>query len=370
MQQKNQNNTILLKICINLAKKNYAKTSPNPTVGCIIAKNDEILSAGYTSIDGRPHAEYNAINKIKNKSILEGSTMYVSLEPCCHHGKTGPCTDLIIESKIKKVVIAAIDSDERVNGKSVEILKNKGIEVDIIDLPEAYEINKTFFKARQTNLPYVTLKIASSIDGKIALGNDHSKWITSEKSRKYGHYLRYINDAILIGKNTLIKDNPLLNCRIKGLEDNDPVKIIIANKLDFENNYKIFQNGTKTIIIYSNNPENQKNIARFQKPNIELIAAPFKDNLIDLNYALKEINKRSINSILVEGGSVISTLLLKEKLIDEINWFKSSKIIGSDGRNAINEMGFENISSVISDFSLTKNKKIDDTDSLLVYRKN
>ncbi len=370
MQQKIKNDIVLLKICINLAKKHFSKTSPNPTVGCIIVKNDEILSAGYTSIGGRPHAEANAINKVEDKSTLDGATMYVSLEPCCHTGQSGPCSDLIIKNKIKRVVIAAIDNDQRVNGKSIETLRKNGIEVDIIELPEAYEINKYFFKARATQKPYVTLKIASSIDGKIALGNDQSKWITSEKSRKYGHYLRYINDGIMIGKNTLTKDNPSLDCRINGLTDNNPIKIIVANQLNFENDYKLFQNDTKVIIIYSDTQENQKNTVKFQKENIELIAIPSKDNLIDLDYALKELNKRSINSILVEGGSVISTLLLKENLIDEINWFKSSKIIGSDGKNAINEMGFDNMDNVIVDFSLVTSKKIDGTDNLLVYRKS
>ncbi len=368
MQEKKQNNINFLQICINLARKNRGKTSPNPCVGCVITKNNKILATGVTSRNGRPHAEFNAINKIADKSILNKATLYVSLEPCCHHGQTLPCTDLIIENKISKVVIAAIDPDKRMEGKSVEILRKNGVEVEIIELEEAYEINKAFFKAISSKTPYITLKIASSMDGKIALNNDQSKWITSDKSRKYGHYLRYLNDAILIGKNTLIKDNPSLNCRIKGLEDNSPTKIIITNKLDFDLNYQLFNSG-KIIIIYADSENNRKTVAKSNNHKIKFIAAPSKNNLIDLNYCLKELNKISINSILVEGGSIVSTILLQENLVDELIWFKSSKIIGSDGKNAINTMNFTDMNDVIKNFILKEVRKIDDTDSLAIYKR-
>ena len=167
----------------------------------------------------------------------------------------------------------------------------------------------------------------------------------------------------------MIKDDPLLDCRIKGLERNSPVKVIIANKINFNSDYKLFQNDTKTIIVYSDTDQNREDITKFQENNIHFLAAPAHNNLIDLNYCLKELNRMSINSILVEGGSIISTILLQQGLIDEINWFKSSKIIGSDGKNAINEMDFTNMKDVISDFSLKDVTQIDDEDCLMVYRK-
>ena len=365
--------TVFLNICINLAKKNMGKTSPNPSVGCVIVKNGTIISTGITSFGGRPHAEHNAIAKISdNVANLSGSTLYVSLEPCCHQGQTGPCSDLIIKNKIARVVIAAIDSDKRMAGKSIEILRQSGIIVDLIEIDEAYEVNKAFFKARKVQMPYVTLKIASSLDGKTSLINGQSKWITSSKSRKYGHYLRHLNDAILIGKNTLIQDNPSLDCRIAGLEEDSPIKIIITNKLDFDDNYKIFNKKVKTIVIYDEkNPENQKNLQKFARidKNIEFLGAPSIDGLIDLDYCLKELNKLSINSLLIEGGSAIATSFLKKNLVDEIFWFKSNKIIGLEGKNAIGELGFTSMDDAICDFKLESVKKIDDSDILLVYRK-
>lgn len=365
------NDTVFLNICINLAKKHLPKTSPNPSVGCVIVKDGVIISTGITSENGRPHAEHNAIKKISGNQQLSGSTLYVSLEPCCHHGKTAPCADLIINSKISRVVIAAIDSDKRMSGKSIELLRQKGIIVDLIEINDAYEVNKTFFKTKSSQTPYVTLKIASSLDGKIALNNGQSKWITSSKSREHGHHLRYLNDAILIGKNTLIQDNPSLDCRIKGLEGDSPTKVIIANKLDFDSNYKVFNN-VKTIVIYSDqNVENQENLHKFTDTdkNIELLGAPSVDGLIDLEYCLKELSKLSINSVLIEGGSAIATSFLKQNLVDKITWFRSSKIIGSDGRNAIAEMGFTQMNEVICDFKLESVKKIDDSDVLSIYKK-
>ncbi len=369
MVKKNKDDAKFLKICINLSKVNIATTSPNPSVGCLLVKNNIIISQGVTSKNGRPHAEFNAINKISDKSKLKGSTLYVSLEPCCHHGKTPPCTDAIINSGITRVVIAAIDNDDRVNGKSINLLRKHGIEVDVMEMPEAYEVNKRFFAANKNGTPYVTLKLATSMDGKVALANNESKWITSADSRKVGHYYRYLNDAILIGKNTLINDNPSLNCRIKGLEDNSPTIIIASNNIDFTRNYKIFKNKkVHKVILCLDNEDNKSKALEFQDSNTSVIYSPAQKNILNMRFCLQEIRRHSINSILIEGGSVTSTALLKQNLVNEIIWFTNNKIFGADSKDAIEAMNIQAVNDSLSQFELKESRIINKQDLLAIYQ--
>ncbi len=309
---------------INLSKKNLGITAPNPCVGCVIVKNSEIISTGVTQKNGRPHAEKNAIDKINNKEIFKNSEIYITLEPCSHFGKTLPCVDEIIKFGFKRVVIAVQDPDQRVNGSGIEKLKEAGIETVVGVLEnEAKEINRGFFKAKKTSLPFVTLKVATSLDGKIATNNFDSKWITSQKARNFGHYLRSINDAIIVGANTIRKDDPFLNCRIEGLEDFSPKIFVVSHKKDFSPQLKIFQN---------------------QKNPPEIVGGNLKE-------ILQNICQSGINNLLVEGGSNLATQFLKERLVDELVWIRSHKIIGNDGIPAIGEMQFSAISKVLSDFT-------------------
>ena len=356
---------------INLSKKNLGITSPNPTVGCIIVKNGEILSTGITSKGGRPHAENVAINKVIDKNKLIGATLYVSLEPCCHFGQTSPCTDIIIESKISRVVIAAIDSDGRVNGKGIEKLRQNGVKVDIIELDEAFEINKGFFKAKRSGLPYITLKLATSLDGKIATKSFESKWITGGKARKFAHYLRSINDAILIGAQTLKYDDPALDCRIFGLEEYSPKRFVITNRFNFDENYQIFRSTKKipTTILANKNLVNQKNLEKFKNLGVEIISCEEKNDIIDLKLMLEKICESGINSILIEGGQNLATQLLRENLVDELIWIQNQKIIGSDGISAIGEFGFQKIDDVFDNFKRQRIEEIDEKDFVSFYKK-
>ncbi len=314
---------------LNLAKKNLGLTAPNPVVGCVIVKNNIILATGVTAKNGRPHAEKIAIDKISDKKILQDSEIYITLEPCYHFGQTPPCVDEIIKYKFKKVVIATVDPDERVNGKAIQKLREAAIDVlcGVLE-EEAKKINRGFFKAKKTGLPFVTLKLATSLDGKIATKNFQSKWITNEKSRQFAHHLRAINDAILVGANTIKQDDPSLDCRIPGLENFSPKKIIIAKNSEFSGNEKIFANG-ETIIL---------------KP----------DNLRE---SLKTLCTQGINSLLVEGGKQIATQFLQEKLVDELVWIRSGKIIGEDGIDAIGELG---LTEVPANFKLVEKLQFGD----------
>jgi diaminohydroxyphosphoribosylaminopyrimidine deaminase/5-amino-6-(5-phosphoribosylamino)uracil reductase len=342
---------------LNLAKKNRGQTAPNPVVACVIVKDGKILASGITAKNGRPHAETIAIAKIADKKNLEEAEIYVALEPCSHFGQTAPCVDEIIKYKFKKVVIATQDPDERVNGQGIKKLREAAIDVVCRVLEkEAQEINKGFFKAKKTGLPYVTLKLATSLDGKIATKNFQSKWITGEKSRLFAHHLRSINDAILVGANTVRKDNPSLDCRISGLEDFSPQRVIISNNLDFDSDLKIFQNLKKipTTIFTGADSRQLKNSA------VKVILCQKKNNKIDLYDVLQKLCESGVNSVLVEGGQRIATQFLQENFVDELIWIRSKKIIGDDGIAAIGDMGFTKISEVMDGFVRQETKELGD----------
>ncbi len=349
-----------INLAINLAQKNLQKTAPNPRVACVIVKSGVILSTAITNENGRPHAEILAINKITNHQDLIGATIYLTLEPCCdYEGKNSkPCVDEIIKNKFARVVIACLDFNSNVRAKSVEKLKNNGIEVVIIGDNEV-QIHREFAKMQNQKMPFVTLKIATSLDGKIATKNFSSKWITNEKSRQFAHLLRAKSDAILIGKNTLISDNPRLDCRILGLEKFSPKKIIISQSLDFIDqiaNFEIAKNNAEIIILTGlSNKEiiSAKKLSLNSSPKIIFCEEFFdKNNIkkIKFSSALKNLGNENINSIMIEGGSQIITQFLQENLIDEIIWARSSKIIGGDGISAIAELNFSEISQALVNF--------------------
>ncbi|HLD76989.1 MAG TPA: bifunctional diaminohydroxyphosphoribosylaminopyrimidine deaminase/5-amino-6-(5-phosphoribosylamino)uracil reductase RibD, partial [Rickettsiales bacterium] len=267
---------------INLAKKNNGITAPNPSVGCVIVKNNEIIATGITGKEGSPHAEYAAINSVKDKNLLKGSSIYVSLEPCCHFGKNPPCIDIIVKNKIARVIIATIDKNPKISGKSIEILQKNGIEVKILSQNDTDEFYEPFFKAVTKKIPYISLKFGVSLDGKIATKDFDSKWITSQESRLYTHHLRSINDAILIGSGTLKKDNPLLDCRILGLENYSPKRFVIANNLDFDENLQLFQSALKFPVYILLNKNFRGNISAFEKFGVKIILCEEKNGDVDL----------------------------------------------------------------------------------------
>ena len=314
---------IYMELALNLARARHGHTGINPSVGCVIVKNDEIISIGQTNHNGRPHAEYNAINNT-NES-LEGSKMYVTLEPCNHYGKTPPCTNLIIKKKIKEVVYSINDIDKKVKGKSFKILKSKNIIVKKNLLKN--EVNNfyiPYFYNRKNNLPYVTGKIATSKNNLIyAQGK---KRITDSHSDKLTHFLRFKNDSLMISYKTLNQDNPKLDCRLKGLNKFSPKRVILDNNLETNINSHIFRTANKnnTIIFYNN--ADKKKITLFKKKGIQLIKSNLiKKRYFDLKLVLKKLYKIGIRNILVEGGNDLSSSFLKDKLFNEFYLFKSPK---------------------------------------------
>jgi len=312
-----------MSLALSLASARHGLTGENPSVGCVIVKNDEVISIGQTGYNGRPHAEYNAI---KDSNVnLEGSTMYVTLEPCNHHGETPPCTKEIIKNKISKIIYSVEDVDEKVKGKSLKILKSKNIIVKKSLLyKEIIDFYKPYFFNRKNKMPYVTGKIAISENNLIF--SKGSKRITDIHSDKLTHFLRYKNDSLMISYKTLNQDNPKLNCRLEGLNQFSPKRIILDNNLETNINSYIFKTANKnnTIIFYNN--ANKQKISLFKKKDIQLIKSNLiKKRYFDLKLVLKKLYKTGTRNILVEGGDDLSTSFLKNKLFNEFFLFKSPK---------------------------------------------
>ncbi len=324
------NDIFYMKKALAFAKKGKGKVEPNPMVGAIIVKNGEIISEGWHQKYGLAHAEVNAINKASQN--LENSTMYVNLEPCSHYGKTPPCADLIIQNKIKKVVIAMVDPNEKVSGKGIAKLENAGIGVVCGVLEkEAKQLNEVFIKNITKNLPFVTLKSAMSLDGKIACENGNSQWISNEKSRAYVHKLRNENSAIMVGINTVLSDDPSLTCRIKN--GRNPIRVVVDSlgKIPLESKIVKTANEIKTILACCDGIETKKEKI-LQENGLIIVKTSRKNGKVDLKVLLQKLYEMGIYSILMEGGATLSHSLLKENLIDKFLFFVCPLIIG--GQNS------------------------------------
>jgi len=315
-----------MQICLELAKKGIGKVSPNPMVGCVIVKNNKIVGQGYHRYFGGAHAEIEALRRAKNKS--KNATMYINLEPCVHWGKTPPCVPEIIKAGIKKVVIATKDPNPLVNGKGIRQLKVAGVKCKVETLEEeAKELNRAYIKFITKKMPYVILKSAMTLDGKIATSTGESKWITSKEARDYVHRLRSSIDAILVGVNTVLKDNPSLSIHGKG---KNPKRIIIDPQLHIPLNAKIFNSTVETILITTKNIERKTNF--YKKKKIRILSLPSKNGKIDFQQIMSKLAKMNIASVLIEGGGETNAYALEAGVVDEVMFFIAPKIIG--GKNA------------------------------------
>ena len=312
-----------MRLAINLAKARKGLTGENPSVGCIIVKNDEIISIGQTGYNGRPHAETNAINS--SAESLKGAKMYVTLEPCNHYGKTPPCTNIIINSGIKEVFYSIHDIDKKVRGKSFKILNKKKIKVNVGLLKnEVKELYESYIINRKYNLPYVTAKIAISKNNLIY--SEDAKRITNQLSDKLSHYLRFKNDAIMISSKTLNIDNSKLNCRLKGYENFSPKRIILDRNLDINLNTYVFKTAKKFETIIFHNSVNKSKITTLKKNKIKLLKLSLDNKKnFDLKIVLKKLYSIGIRNLLVEGGDNLTKNMLKKKLVNQFYLFKSIK---------------------------------------------
>ena len=345
-----------MELAVRMAERSAGLTTPNPPVGVIITKDGKIVSRGWTQPGGSPHAEIHAINQVSNKSLLEGSTMYSTLEPCSHRGKNPPCIDNIIKYKFKYVIISQKDKNPLVNGDGIKRLRSKGIKVIQISFSNYINrFNNIFFNSINKNKPHVCLKIASTADGKIATKTKESKWITGKHSRMIGHYLRSKNDCILVGRGTVEQDNPSMDCRLTGLDHTSPDIFILDTNLSLNLNSKIFKLKKRKIFIF----HNCSNFNKVKYKNIQLIRLNDNSDKLDIRKVIKSISKKGYHRILVEGGSQISTSLLKNNLIDRIYWFRASKIMGNEGIGAISNLNIGKM-NLVKNFKLEESTRIED----------
>jgi diaminohydroxyphosphoribosylaminopyrimidine deaminase/5-amino-6-(5-phosphoribosylamino)uracil reductase len=323
-----QNDRFFMEYAIRIASRNLGNTGKNPSVGCVITSENKIISIGVTGKNGSPHAELNAINNLKK--FPKNTTAYVTLEPCSHIGKNPSCAKLLIEKKVKRVVIAQKDPNPLVNGKGVELLKANGVHVDLEkDNKIALKNHYGFISNIKNKYPEINVKVASYKNG-LTIPKKGMKWITNNLSRSYGHILRSNHDAIMVGINTVLADNPSLDCRLNGLKDRSPIKIIIDTDLKTPEDSKLVKYSKNDLIIFTNLLNSNK-ISQFKNKGINVIYIN-KNNkgFLEIKEILSFLNKMNINRLLIEGGSTLSGSFVEKNLINLIYWFSSEKNASED----------------------------------------
>lgn len=335
---------IYMKSALTLAKKGLGKTSPNPVVGCVIVKNGLIIGKGWHKRAGGHHAEVHALEMAGDEA--RGADVFVTLEPCSHTGKTPPCCDALIRAGVKRVVAGMGDPNPQVNGNGLKALQLAGIETlcGVLE-EECRAVNRPFLKFITTGLPYVTYKCAMTLDGKIASVTGDSRWISCEASRKIVHRMRAANDAIMVGVDTIITDNPQLNVRhVKGA---DPLRIIVDSTLRTPESVTVLSAGMAQGTLIATTEENPKVHARYLKTGARLLVCSADNGKVNLSDLWSKLAGLGIHTLLLEGGSHLAGEALRLGLIDECVFFYAPKVIGSDGFSPFTITGFSDMSHSI-----------------------
>ena len=336
---------------LELARKGEGHTSPNPMVGCVVVKDGRIISEGYHEKYGEFHAERNALTRCTEDTA--GADLYVTLEPCCHQGKTPPCTDIIIEKKIARVFVGSMDSNPLVAGKGVQILRDHGIYVEtgILDA-ECRKLNEVFYHYIATKTPFVVMKYAMTLDGKIACATGDSKWVTGEIARTQVHRMRGRYRGIMVGIGTVLADDPMLNCRVEG--GVDPVRIICDSNLHIPTESQIVKTASdiETIVACSQealeSERKQEKIRRLKEAGIQIIGTEGAHgvNLVEL---MKKLGEQNIDSILLEGGGTLNASALEDGIVNKVYAYIAGKLIGGmDARSPVEGMGVDRMADAIT----------------------
>ena len=315
-----------MRLAMQLAGNAIGRTSPNPLVGAVIVKDNRVVGCGWHRKAGTPHAEVHALNQAGE--LAQGADVYVTLEPCAHYGKTPPCAKALVEAKVKNVYGGLLDVNPKVAGKGFKILEDAGIHVEYGFLQdELRKQNEVFFKWIEHKKPFVVLKAAMTLDGKIATATGQSKWITNETSRAYGYKLRDIYDGIMVGINTVIEDNPMLTARVDG--GKNPIRIVVDSSLKIDINANVVQDKSAKTIIATTDKADKDKILKLQAQDVDVIVVDKdKNDKVDIEKLLDILGQTNICSILVEGGATLSGSFVAKKLVDKVYFFIAPKIIG------------------------------------------
>lgn len=315
-----------MRLAMQLAGNAIGRTSPNPLVGAVIVKDNRVVGCGWHRKAGTPHAEVHALNQAGE--LAQGADVYVTLEPCAHYGKTPPCAKALVEAKVKNVYGGLLDVNPKVAGKGFKILEDAGIHVEYGFLQdELRKQNEVFFKWIEHKKPFIVLKAAMTLDGKIATATGQSKWITNETSRAYGYKLRDIYDGIMVGINTVIEDNPMLTARVDG--GKNPIRIVVDSSLKIDINANVVQDKSAKTIIATTDKADKDKILKLQAQNVDVIVVDKDENdKVDIEKLLNILGQQNICSILVEGGATLSGSFVAKKLVDKVYFFIAPKIIG------------------------------------------
>ncbi len=348
-----------MKQCLQLASK--ARPSPNPAVGALVVKGavkgavrgavkgGRIIGAGYHKRAGMPHAEVSAISAAQKKATsLKSTTMYVSLEPCCTTGKTAPCTDAIIRAGIGRVAVGCVDQNPAVAGRGIRALKKAGIEVAVGILEESCrKKNEAFFKHIRTGMPFVTLKNAMTLDGRIAARDGSSQWISGKESLRFAHHLRSQHDAVLVGTRTVLLDNPLLTCRL--VKGKDPLRVVLDARLAIPITARVYADANVLVVTSTASLRVKQRLKQdaLQKKGIGVLRVPAQQGRLDLRSVLAALGRRGIFSVLVEGGSRLNASLIREELADKLLFVIAPRILGN-GISVVGDVGIRNIDRAIN----------------------
>ena len=363
----------LMSLALMLARRVLGSVAPNPAVGCVIAKKQDahvrILARAATGEGGRPHAETQALERAGIEA--KGSSVYVTLEPCAHQGETPPCVEALVQAGVARVVYAMGDPDARVNGRGAKRLQEAGIMVEAGVLrDEAESINAGYLLHRTQARPLVTLKLATSLDGRIATASGASRWITGEQARRRGHLLRATSDAILVGSGCALKDDPMLTCRLEGMESRSPIRIIADGRLRLSPRSRLAKSAKDFGLWILTRPDAPAK----QRKALQACGATLLDvagEPLNMKTALEILAKRGITRLLVEGGAMLATSLLQESLVDRIEWFRAPLLLGDDSLAAFGDLGLEEVSSAPRLHPLAQSRPGEDIqDSFLIKRES
>lgn len=319
---------------LRVAERGLGRTWPNPSVGCVLTQNGQIIAAARTADSGRPHAETQALSSAG--ALAKGCTAYVTLEPCAHHGKTPPCAQSLVDAGVARVVIACTDPDERVRGQGIALLRQAGIEVqtDVCEA-EAAAQHAGFFSRLQNNRPFIAMKLATSLDGRIANAAAQSQWITGEAARQHAHALRTKYDAIITGIGTVLADNPALTCRLAGLEQHSPVRVVLDSALRLPLQSQLAQTARDIPLWVLTTSTDTAKIAALEALGVKVATLDAAGDHVCLNAAIAWLAAQGINRLLAEGGATLNGSLWQSGLVNRVYWYRAPIVLGDQGTAAI-----------------------------------